>query len=197
MTEPEIEQGQVSASEEAETAPVSAKPTKRTAKKAPAKTARVRRTTAEIQADEIAELKRLLELAQARAQVAKVEVEEIKAAVPTLVPGKKHVYHFVDDGYTVLGKTWVRGEELVVKEGSEDWESLHDRYGNFVLDLSDYEQMERFDGTVFYREGPWPGLPFDPKNIYEPGQVDERGNAIVPSAEEIQALEKANKIRKR
>jgi hypothetical protein len=197
MTEETEQQGQVATSDEVVIAPVVAKklPVKRApAKKAPAK--RVRRTNAQIESDEIAELRRKLKIAELRAAAAQAETEEVKTQLPIKASGKqKKIFHFVEDGFTFLGKTWYRGEEVVLVEGSEDWEKCLDRYGNFALNKGDYEQMEAYNGTVFYREGPWPGLPFDPKNIYEANQIDDHGNAVVPSPEEIAIIEKINKQR--
>lgn len=197
MSEADKQQGQVATPEEAATAPAVAKaPAKGAARKVPPKKApakRVRRTKAQIESDEIAELRRKLELAEARANVAQIETQEARAALPQPAAGKKKLtYHFVEDGFTAFGKTWYRGEEITLVEGSEDWGAAFDRFGVFIFEKGDYEQMEAYNGTVFYRQGPWPGLPFDPKNIYEPGQIDEHGNPVTVSADEIAAIEKVN-----
>lgn len=196
------EQGPEATADQAETsAPVSAKkaaPRKAPAKKAPAK--RVRRTKEQIMADELAELKKQLELAQLKLAVKEVAEQELQETVAELRPAKTkktRVFHVVEDGFTALGKTWVRGEEIFIEPNSKEEQLAYDRDGNFLFDLDDYEQMERFDGTVFFREGPWPGLKYDPRFVYEDGQVDEHGRKIEVSDAEIAALEKANKEREK
>lgn len=144
---------------------------------------RVRRTKAQIEADKAAEQARREELAAARA-----------AAIPAPVAPKfRKVFHLVNDGLTFAGKVWYRGEEIVVEEGTTEFELAFDRKGNFILGKSEVEQIETY-GEVKYREGPWPYGGYD-LNIYEPGQIDAEGHKIVASKSEIAALEKANKKR--
>lgn len=152
----------------------------------PQKSKRVRRTKAQIEADEAAEAKRREELAAARA-----------AAIPApITPRFRKVFHVVNDGFTVFGKVRYRGEEFVVEEGTPEFALSYDRYGNFIFARSEEDQIEAY-GEVKYREGPWPGLPYDTTHVYETGQIGEDGNKIAASKTEIAALEKANKQRQR
>lgn len=169
------------------------------AKKAPAKKAapapRQRRTKAEILEDELAELRKQLELTQLRLALKETQETELQQAVKELQPAPKpklRVFHVVEDGFTALSQTWYRGQEIFIEAGSEDEQSATDRFGTFLFDMTDRQQMERYDGTVFFREGPWPGLGYDTKNVYVPGQVDESGRKVEVSESEISALEKAN-----
>lgn len=169
------------------------------AKKAPAKKAapapRQRRTKAEILEDELAELRKQLELTQLRLALKETQETELQQAVKELQPAPKpklRVFHVVEDGFTALSQTWYRGQEIFIEAGSEEEQSATDRFGAFLFDMTDRQQMERYDGTVFFREGPWPGLGYDTKNVYVPGQVDESGRKVEVSESEISALEKAN-----
>lgn len=63
--------------------------------------------------------------------------------------------HFVEDGLTLLGKVWLRGEELTINPGTPQWEEVHS-----VLSLDEYEQEARWNRRYF-REGPWRGKRWD------------------------------------
>lgn len=63
--------------------------------------------------------------------------------------------HFVDDGLTLLGKVWFRGEELTINPGTENWDAAHS-----ILTMDEYAQEERW-GRRFFREGPWRGKRLD------------------------------------
>lgn len=185
------------AAQETASAPV---PVKRAPRKAPAKKAapkRVRRTKEQILEDELAALKKQLELATLKLAVTENEKAQATETIKELQPvvKKLRVFHVVEDGFTALGQTWFRGQEIFIESGSEDEQNATDRFGNFLFDLSDRAQMERYDGVVFFREGPWPGLGYDTKNIYVPGQVDESGRKVEASEQEIAVLEKANRER--
>ncbi len=81
------------------------------------------------------------------------------------------VIHFVDDGFTALGKVWYRGQELEFVPGSRAYRDTFDRTNATWLSLrgNDKEQIARY-GRVMFREGPWDGRslvdvadePFDP-----------------------------------
>lgn len=90
--------------------------------------------------------------------------------------------HFVEDGFTLLGKVWYRGEELTINEGTEQWEAALYKGGpRIVLQLDEFEQEEIY-GRRYFREGTWRGKGFDltDKDLTE---------------EERRALEKAEQIR--
>jgi hypothetical protein len=156
------------------------------AKKATAKP-RVRRTQAQIAADKAAAEARMRALADERAASLTLKEE----------PKFSKTVHFVEDGLTCLEKTWYRGEEVTITEGDELWDLAVDRVGNFIFGKTEAEQIAAY-GVVYYREGPWPGLPYDTEHIYEPGQLSD-DRSIIPAqgtAAEQAALEKANRQRK-
>lgn len=115
------------------------------------------------------------QLAQAQADLAQATASKTQAADPgdstpaarQTVGGAKeqqgndpdadHVLHSVSDGMTLLGRTWYRGEELRVKEGSSDWEAITDRNGwnIFAIAGDPQAQVLRYDEEKF-RSGPWP-----------------------------------------
>jgi hypothetical protein len=64
--------------------------------------------------------------------------------------------HFVDDGFTVLGKVWYRGEELTLEPGSQQWEEAPSYRGKIFALLDEFEQEEIW-GRRFFREGLWRG----------------------------------------
>lgn len=144
---------------------------------------RVRRTKAQIEADRKAEEKRREELAQERA-----------ARIPQpRTPKWKKTFHFVEDGFTIFGKVWLRGEEVTIEEGTEYFEKAFTPDGKFKMGMTPNEQIERY-GVVYYKEGPWDGLPYD-LSVYERGQLDQDGGFIEPTPAEIAALQQANKRR--
>ncbi len=85
--------------------------------------------------------------------------------------------HFLDDGLTLLGKVWYRGEELTINPGTENWEMAHP-----VLSMDEYAQEEKW-GKRFFRPGPWRGK-----------RLDEIDDEILDDKERAQ-LAKAQKIR--
>lgn len=156
-------------------------------KKAPAKKAaatkkpRVRRTKAQIEADNAAEAKRREELAAERA-----------AAIPTpRRPKFKKTFHFLEDGQTYFGQQWYRGQEVTIVEGSKEFSLAFDREGRFILDLTPEEQIAKW-GKVMYAEGPWPYKGYDTSMV----QKNQDGRDIELTPAEVMALEKANKARK-
>lgn len=84
------------------------------------------------------------------------------------VEGSIHV-HFVDDGFTILGKVWYKGEELVVSPGTPEWDEIHDRNGNTTLLLDEWQQMDRY-GRRLFAPGPWGGRGYD---VDDPSLTDE------------------------
>lgn len=76
--------------------------------------------------------------------------------VPDQIPRNAIHVHFIADGYTILGKMWYRGEELIVEPNTQQWDEVHDRNGNTTLTLDEYEQEDRW-GETKLRPGPWRG----------------------------------------
>jgi hypothetical protein len=67
--------------------------------------------------------------------------------------------HFVEDGFTALGRVWYRGMELTLGRSSPGWNAALDREGNGWFQMPEDEQDRRF-GKVMFRPGPWPGEPW-------------------------------------
>lgn len=100
---------------------------------------RVRRTKAQIAADEKAEREKLEKLAAERAA---------KIPAPKIDPWKRTV-HFLVEGYTACGKVWEKGDTLVILEDSPEFRLSFDAYSNFIFDKSPEEQLEKW-GEVRY-----------------------------------------------
>lgn len=68
------------------------------------------------------------------------------------------VIHFLEDGFTALGKVWYRGQEIEFEPNGPAYGDTCDRHGRSWLDLRDDEfaQVERY-GKIMFRSGPWPG----------------------------------------
>lgn len=81
----------------------------------------------------------------------------VKATVDAVNPSdeKARTFHFIEDGMTILGKVWFRGEQVTLIEDSADWKRTVTG-GRSLFDLTDAEQIERFE-KVMFREGVWPG----------------------------------------
>lgn len=85
--------------------------------------------------------------------------------------------HFVEDGLTLLGRVWYRGEELTVEPGSAQWNIAHK-----VLEMDEYAQEAKW-GRRFFREGPWRGK-----------RLDEIEDEVITEADR-EALRKAQEQR--
>lgn len=145
---------------------------------------RVRRTQAQIAADNAAEEERRQRLAEERA-----------AKIPApVVPKWSKTIHFVEDGFTAFQKVWYRGEEITIEEGDQYFDRAFDSKGNFIFGLDENEQIERY-GHVMYRPGPWPGLGYDLR-VYEAAEIAADKTPMKPNKAEIEALERANRRRK-
>jgi len=102
--------------------------------------------------------------------------------------------HFLDDGFTALGKVWYRGQELEFTPGSGAYNDTRDRNGNSWLDLAgnDMAQIHRY-GRVMFRLGPWPGL----KLSEAPVEFEGLKGAAKPTDDELAAAERAEIARNR
>lgn len=68
------------------------------------------------------------------------------------------IIHFVADGLTTQGRTWLTGQTLSF--GATAYEQTKDRFGQSWLDYSEQEQYRKF-GKVYFREGPWQGATYE------------------------------------
>lgn len=72
-------------------------------------------------------------------------------------PADLVLIHFVADGFTALGTSWLKGQELSLSYTSGDYERTKDALGNSWLDLlGDEEAQKARWGKVFFVEGPSP-----------------------------------------
>ena len=73
--------------------------------------------------------------------------------------GEEIYIHFVNDGLSVLGKIWCRGEEIRFVKGTGAYLETVDRLGNSWVDLRDDPRAQELRwGQEKFRSGPWPGL---------------------------------------
>lgn len=89
--------------------------------------------------------------------------------------------HFVDDGFTVLGKVWYRGEELTIVPGTKQWDQSPEYKGKIFAVLDEFEQEEIW-GRRFFRLGPWRGKRLT--EIDDPELTEAERNALA-KAEQI------------
>jgi hypothetical protein len=74
----------------------------------------------------------------------------------------KILIHFLADGFTAQGQTWLTGQEIEFVVGSVAYEQTKDRFGNSWLDAADDEgEQYRKYGKVMFRRGPWRGARYD------------------------------------
>jgi hypothetical protein len=142
-----------------------------------------------------------LEIKRLRDQLAKQEGRKDAPVVAQELanPGdeKNIVIHIREDGVTMLGKVWYRGDELEFEPGSQAYKDTFDRSGFSWLDLRDDEfgQMAKF-GKVLFRSGPWPGKTYADATFESlRGLKDADGNVRPPTPEELEAAETARKKR--
>lgn len=105
--------------------------------------------------------------------------------------------HFVDDGFTIFGKVWYRGEELTVQQGTPQWEEAS--IGNIMLlTMTEAQQVARWEKR-FFAPGPWPyDNPYQiDKAAYT--RTDDEGNEVFDQAayeKDLQQLETIQNKRK-
>lgn len=64
--------------------------------------------------------------------------------------------HFLEDGFTALGRTWYRGQELEFDLHGEAYEATKDRNGRSWLEDTEADQGRRYK-KLYWRRGPWLG----------------------------------------
>lgn len=144
--------------------------------------------------------RRIQELETQLAQMAgKKDVEPELELVA--VPGDEGniVIHFLEDGFTALGKVWYRGQELEFEPGSQAYKDTFDRRGRSWLDLrgDEFAQVERW-GRIIFRNGPWPGKGYaDAKEFESVLNADGKSKVAPPTEEELLAAQKAELKRRR
>lgn len=89
--------------------------------------------------------------------------------------------HFVEDGFTVLGKVWYRGEELTIEPNTAQWKESPVYRGKIFAQLDEFEQEEIWGRRIF-RLGPWRGKRLT--EISDP-ELTEADRAALARAEQI------------
>jgi hypothetical protein len=110
--------------------------------------------------------------------------------------GKNILIHILEDGTTMLGKVWYRGDELEFEPGSRAYKDTFNRYGQSWLDLrlDEFKQAERW-GKILFRNGPWPGKSYADGTFETLRSESGEGMIPTPSQAEIDAAEKLRKKR--
>lgn len=101
---------------------------------------------------EIRELKMMVQALQSQMQPTNTSI----AAEPEDKEGDVILLHFVEDGFTSLGKSWYIGQELEFVVGEGSWENTLDRNGDSWVSMSEEDQYDRW-GKIYFRRGPWRG----------------------------------------
>jgi hypothetical protein len=65
--------------------------------------------------------------------------------------GKTIVIHVLEDGFTAIGRTWYRGQELTFTVGTQQYEN-----NKVWLNQTKQDQYRRW-GKPMFDHGPWPG----------------------------------------
>lgn len=128
------------------------------------------------------EQKRIRELEDqlAKANVRKLDNEDVTEYYAPATSDNRILIHFVEDGGTALGKIWARGQELEFDVPSEPYDGTKDRFGQSWLDFDENEQMRRY-GKVRFRRGPWPGKPYEDNEAAQAERVRKRAAPKMPS----------------
>lgn len=137
------------------------------------------KTEAEIRAELTAEITAqvLAELTSKQTSEATLKTEDIPEVDPDAEDSV--TINFVDDGLTLLGTTWCRGEELTVKRGSEEWKQTLDGKGRSILEYSEAEQLVRWQRRI-YSQGHWLGKGYD---LNDPTLTPEDRAALLAAEE--------------
>lgn len=110
------------------------------------------------------------------------------------------VIHFLEDGFTALGHTWMRGQELEFEPESQAYRDTCDRHGRSWLELrhNEFAQVDRW-GAIMFRNGPWPGKPWTAvaEESFEPVRTSDGQLVRGPSVEELEAAAAAEAKRGR
>jgi hypothetical protein len=140
------------------------------------------------------------EIKQLRDQLAKLagkrdvtpEVEELSQ------PGDSGniVIHFLEDGFSALGRVFYRGEELEFEPGSQAYKDTCDKNGYSWLAFrhKEFDQVDRW-GKIMFRNGPWPGRTYLDGTFEGLRKESGDGHIAAPSKAELAAAETARRRR--
>lgn len=102
------------------------------------------------------------QIQELRDKLAQRQAEEIAAAAPsyesTDPSAEKILIHVLEDGITLQGEVWYRGQEIEFTVGSLAHKQTFNKHGKSWLDMADDEdaQYNRW-GKLYFRSGPWRG----------------------------------------
>lgn len=141
---------------------------------------------AEVEAQVRAEMEQKMEEERRAAELERAAASDAKPISGFQISGRPDAegavtIHFVEDGFTVLGKVWYRGEELSIVPGSQQWEQCPEYRGKMFALLDEFDQEEIW-GRRFFRQGPWRGKRLT--EIDDPELNDEE-RAALAKAEQI------------
>ncbi len=99
--------------------------------------------------------------------------------------------HFVEDGFTALGRVWYRGQEIEFTPGSQAFNDTKDRNGDTWVTYTDEDQYNHY-GKLYFRRGPWPG-----KSLKDIKKSDYQKFAPGPDEDELAKADAAERKRGR
>lgn len=157
----------------------------------------------ELVADEVAEpdlTPEQQEIQFLKEQIAQLTgVQDVLPEVDELSnPGDENniIIHFLEDGFSALGRVFYRGDELEFEVGSRAYQDTFDKRGKSWLQLrtDEFAQVDRW-GKIMFRNGPWPGKTYR-DGTFEALRLEKgEGTVTPPSKAEIDAAERARKRR--
>src|SRR4030095_14516894 len=114
---------------------------------------------------------------------------------PAVTTSENIIIHILEDGFTVLGKVFYRGDELEFIPGSQAYNDTKDRNGVSWLDVGledEYAQVDKW-GKIMFRRGPWPGKGYaaGAGRYAKMRGVSGDGHVTGPSEEQLTALDEA------
>jgi hypothetical protein len=109
-----------------------------------------------------AELQALLEQAKAKAFADAQEKASLESddapELPEVDPNSPNTVtvHFLDDGFTAMGRVWYRGEQYTCSKDSSEWV---EEARNWMM-MSEYDQVKKY-GRRLFAQGQWPYTGYD------------------------------------
>lgn len=94
--------------------------------------------------------------------------------------------HFLDDGFTALGRVWYRGEQITVSKNSKEWEED----GRHWMKMTEYDQIKKY-GKRLFGHGEWPYSGYD---LDDP-DLDPKEREILKRANAQRVLNPKRRIR--
>lgn len=117
----------------------------------------------------------------ARKHATEAEAAQVQYAPGVDGGGETILLHFLEDGVTLGGVVWYRGQEIEFVVGSEAHQQQFDRVGKSWLDLvGDPEAQYARWGKRMFAPGPWPGRPWgDTSNLKDPDEIAAAERAAI------------------